>query len=277
MMRNFSSGSKRRRARLATAACVCCLTNIVVLPVARAQSIDLSRFTMIDLSHELAADAPAWPGSGAAFKLDTLTATPTAALFRLTTNEHFGTHLDAPRHASGEGWTNERVPLASLIAPLVVIDISAQALKDRDYALTPSDIEAYERSFGRLPRGTTVVLRTGWGALWNDPSKYFGADTTVRPRVLHFPSFGVEAAKLLVARGVVLLGVDSPSTDIGAAQGFPVHRILGAANVPAIENLAALNDIPRSGATIIALPLKTRGGSGGPVRVVVLVPKGAAR
>lgn len=277
MIRPLLVRSSHGRASALRVVTVGCLTLLAGGEVVSAQSIDLSRFTMIDLSHELSADAPAWPGSGAAFKLDTLTATPTAALFRITTNEHFGTHLDAPRHASGEGWTNERVPLSSLIAPLVIIDVSRQAAKDQDYALTPNDIDVHERSFGRIPRGAAVVLRTGWGAYWSEPGKYFGADTTRRPRVLHFPSFGVEGAKLLIARGVVLLGVDSPSTDIGAAQGFPVHGILGAANVPAIENLAALSEVPQIGATIIALPLKTRGGSGGPVRVVVLVPRGEAR
>jgi kynurenine formamidase len=91
--------------------------------------------------------------------------------------------------------------------------------------------------------------------------------------VLHFPSFGVEAARALVARGVAMLGVDAPSTDIGSAPAFAVHGVLGAANVPALENLADLSALPRTGALLMALPIKTRGGSGGPVRVVALVGK----
>ncbi len=241
------------------------------------QTLDLSRYTMVDLTHELSADATAWPGSRTPFKLDTLVASATAAMFRLTLNEHFATHLDAPRHASGTGWTNERIPLERLIAPLVVIDVQAQASRNRDYALLPADIAAHEREFGRIPRGAIVVLRTGWGRHWENPALYFGTDTSVTPSVLHFPSFGVEAAELLVSRGVAMLGVDSPSTDIGQAPKFAVHGILGAANVPALENLADCAALPRTGAFLLALPIKTRGGSGGPVRVVALVPRSAAR
>ncbi len=238
-----------------------------------AQVVDLARVTMVDLTHELAADATAWPGSREPFRMDTIVASPTTAMFRLTLNEHFATHLDAPRHAAGTGWTNERIPLDRLIAPLVVIDVRAQAARDRDYALLPSDVEAHERQFGRIRRGSIVLLRTGWANHWDNPAMYFGADTTVRPSVLHFPSFGVEAAQLLVSRGVAMLGVDSPSTDIGKAPKFLVHGILGAANVPALENLANCDALPRTGAVLMALPIKTRGGSGGPVRVVALIPK----
>lgn len=237
-----------------------------------AQAIDLTRLTMVDLTHELSAEAPAWPGSRAPFRMDTLVANERAAMFRLTLNEHFGTHLDAPRHGSGSGRTNEQLPLPTLIAPLVVIDVRAQAARDRDYGLTVADVEAHERAHGRIPRGAIVVLRTGWAAFWGDDARYYGADTTVKPTVLHFPSFGVDAARLLVSRGVAMLGVDSPSTDVGSAPSFAVHGILGAANVPALENLASLDGVPATGATLMALPLKTRGGSGGPVRVVVLVP-----
>ena len=249
----------------------------VVASSAGAQAIDLSRYTMVDLTHDLSSDATAWPGSKQPFTLDTLVASPTAAMFRLTLNEHFATHLDAPRHASGTGWTNERIPLDHLIAPLIVIDVEAQAAHDRDYALQPADIDAHEREYGRIPRGAIVVLRTGWARHWDNATMYFGADTTVKPNVLHFPSFGLEAAQLLVTRGVVMLGVDSPSTDVGKAPAFIVHRALGAANVPALENLADCEALPRTGAVLLALPIKTRGGSGGPVRVVALVPRRAVR
>lgn len=257
----------RRITRLAAMALLAPLATL------HAQRIDLARSTMIDLTHELSADAAAWPGSREPFRMDTLTFNANAALFRLTLNEHFATHMDAPRHGAGSGWTNEKIPLDRLVAPLVVIDVTAKAARDRDYALLPADIAAHEQQFGRIPRGAIVVLRTGWAQYWNDATRYFGTDTTVTPRVLHFPSFGIEAAQLLVSRGVAMLGVDSPSTDIGKAPAFTVHRILGAANVPALENLADLGALPRTGAVLMALPIKTRGGSGGPVRVVALVPR----
>jgi kynurenine formamidase len=242
--------------------------------LAGAQALDLSRYRLVDLTHEISERGPAWPGSRAPFKLDTLTATPTTAMFRLQLNEHFGTHLDAPRHAAGSGWTNEQIPLDRLVVPLVVIDVTAAAARDRDYALTPTDVAAHESRHGRIPRGAAVLLRTGWARHWGDDARYFGAVTTGDRTVLHFPSFGVEAARLLAAdRGVALLGVDAPSTDIGAAPSFAVHAVLGAANVPALENLADLAALPATGATLLALPIKTTGGSGGPVRVVALVPR----
>jgi len=239
-----------------------------------AQPIDLARYTMVDLTRELAADGPAWPGSRAPFKLDTITATATAAMFRLTLNEHFATHLDAPRHASGSGWTNERIPLERLIAPAVVLDVQRQASANRDYALTVQDIEAHEREFGRIPPGAILLLRTGWARFWTEPARYFGLDSSAGRATLHFPSFSAEAARFLaLTRGVAMLGVDAPSTDIGAAPSFVVHGILGAANVSGLENLASLEPLPRTGALVMALPIKTRGGSGGPVRVVALVPR----
>jgi kynurenine formamidase len=242
--------------------------------LAGAQSLDLTRFRVVDLTHEVSERGPAWPGSRTPFKLDTITATPTGAMFRLQLNEHFGTHLDAPRHASGNGWTNEQIPLDRLVVPVVVIDMTAQATRDRDYALTPADVAAHEARYGRIPRGSAVLLRTGWARFSGDDARYFGAMTDGGRTVLHFPSFGVDAARLLATdRGVALLGVDAPSTDIGAAPSFAVHGVLGAANVPAIENLAELSALPVTGATLIALPIKTSGGSGGPVRVVALVPR----
>ncbi|MBL8959054.1 MAG: cyclase family protein [Gemmatimonadetes bacterium] len=242
--------------------------------LAGAQPLDLARHRLVDLTHEVSERGPAWPGSRTPFKLDTLTATATTAMFRLQLNEHFGTHLDAPRHASGAGWTNEQIPLDRLVVPVVVIDVTRQAATDRDYALTPADVAAHEAQHGRIPRGSAVLLRTGWARFWGDDTRYFGAATAGGRTVLHFPSFGVEAARLLATdRGAALLGVDAPSTDIGAAPSFAVHAILGAANVPALENLADLSALPATGATLLALPIKTTGGSGGPVRVVALVPR----
>lgn len=227
---------------------------------------------LIDLSHPVSATMPAWPGSKTAFRLDTIVASPTAAMFNWFIPEHLGTHLDAPRHGSGSGATTERIALDRLIAPARVIDIRAAVGNNPDYQVTAADITAHEASVGPIPPGTFVIIRTGWAAKWGEPS-YFGARVEGGRTVLHFPSLGLEAAKLLIARQVGAVAVDCPSTDYGAATAFLVHGAFGRAGIPAVENLVDPVDVPVTGATLIALTPKVVGGSGGPVRVVAMVPE----
>ena len=112
-----------------------------------------------------------------------------------------------------------------------------------------------------------VLLRTGWSARWPDRKRYFGDDAPGSAANLHFPSFGAEAAKLLVEeRRAGLLGLDTASIDHGPSKEFPVHRLVAAANVPGLENLTALDRLPATGAWLVALPMKIAGGSGGPLR-----------
>jgi kynurenine formamidase len=112
------------------------------------------------------------------------------------------------------------------------------------------------------------------GRLLAEPrASVFGDETPGRTTDLHFPSYGREAAALLVReRRVAALAVDTPSIDHGPSQDFVVHRIAGAANVLGLENVAGLPEVPATGAWIVALPMKIGGGSGGPVRIVALLP-----
>lgn len=136
------------------------------------------------------------------------------------------------------------------------------------------DLKEWEAGHGLVPKGAIVLLRTGWSARWPDRKAYFGDDTPGDASKLHFPSFGREAAELLVKeRQVGALGVDTPSIDYGPSKDFIVHQIAAAAQVPGLENLANLSDLPETGAWVVALPMKIGGGSGGPVRVVALVPR----
>src|SRR6185369_7884604 len=126
-------------------------------------------------------------------------------------------HLDAPIHFAAKHLTADRIPLERLIAPAIVIDVSAKARVDRDYRLTPADIAAWEKAHGRIPAGVIVLLRTGWDARWPDAKTYLGDDTPGDASKLHFPSYGVEAATLLVSeRKVAALGADVASIDYGA-------------------------------------------------------------
>ena len=246
--------------------------------VARGQGLDISRHRIVDLSHAYGPSTVYWPTSPTRFTLDSLARGKTEAGYfyaanTLCTPEHGGTHLDAPFHFSESGRTTEQIPLEQLIAPAVVIDIAAASSSDRDYRLTPADVAAFEKANGRITAGTIVLLRTGWSRRWPDAKAYLGDDTPGDASKLSFPSYGAEAAALLVERGVAALGIDTASIDYGRSTDFQVHRIAAAKNVPGLENLSNLDQLPARGATVIALPMKIEKGSGGPLRAVALVPK----
>lgn len=245
----------------------------------RPPAVDLSRVELVDLTHPLGEETVYWPTSPSRFQFQRLSAglTPGGYYYEasaFSAPEHGGTHVDAPVHFHEGGATVDAVDLSRLIAPAVVIDVSAQAAVDPDYRLTPEDVTAFEAVHGPIRRGTLVLLRTGWSSRWPDARTYLGDDTPNDASRLRFPSFGEAAARLLVAeRGVTALGVDAASIDYGRSIDFVVHRIAAAAGVPGLENLAGLERLPATGATVIALPLRIRYGSGSPARIVALVPR----
>jgi len=243
----------------------------------RGQQVDLAHATLIDLTHAYNERTIYWPTAPTRFRLERLAYGPTPggyfyASYSFSTPEHGGTHLDAPIHFSERGRTLDEVPLEQLIAPAVVIDVSASASADADYRLTREDVLAFERQHGQIARGTIVLLRTGWSRHWPDVKAYLGDDTPGDASKLRFPSYGEDAARLLVEdRGAGALGVDTASIDYGRSTDFAVHRVAAARQVPGLENLATLERLPATGATILALPIKIEKGSGGPVRVVAIV------
>jgi kynurenine formamidase len=188
-------------------------------------------------------------------------------------SEHVGTHLDAPFHFAEGKWTTEQVPLSRLIGAGVVIDMRRQAEKNADYMLQVSDVRAWEKSHGQIPRGAIVLLYSGWGKFWGDRKRYFGTDEPGNVSDLHFPGLSQEAAAFLVSqRNVKAVGIDTPSIDPGPSKDFRAHQTLGAANVAIFENVAALERVPRKGATIYAIPMKIKGGSGAPLRIFAILP-----
>jgi kynurenine formamidase len=172
------------------------------------------------------------------FKLDSLSYGPTPggwfySSFAFSAPEHGGTHLDAPIHFGEGHLTVDRVPLERLIAPAVVIDVTAKTKGDQDYRLTSDDVLAFERANGKIAPGTIVLLRTGWSSRWPDKKTYLGDDTPNDATKLHFPSYGVEAARLLIQeRRVAAIGVDVASIDYGPSTDFMVHRIRGRGRCP---------------------------------------------
>ncbi len=242
-----------------------------------AEPLDLQGYEIVDLTHPYNAETVFWPSGGERFKLESLHFGETDAGFFYSANtfclpEHGGTHLDAPIHFSREGITADKVPLENLIGPVVVIDVSEKAAQDRDYRVGPEDIQAFEEDYGPIAPGTIVLVRTGWSRHWPDATAYLGHATDATQ--LHFPGFSPLAASALVKRyKVAMIGIDTASIDHGPSTQFSVHRVIAEANVPALENLANLHVLPHRGATLIALPMKIEGGSGGPTRVVALVPR----
>ena len=255
------------------------LLALVVTMAVSPQALDLSKYTIVDLTHAYGPSTVFWPTSPTKFELEKLAYGQTPGGFfyaanTLRTPEHGGTHLDAPIHFSEKGRTAEQIPLEQLIAPAVVIDVSDRTAADRDYRLTPEDVLAFEKRHGTIPRGSIVLLRTGWSRHWPNVKAYLGDDTPGDASKLSFPSFGADAARLLVeARGVAALGVDTASIDSGKSTDFQVHRLAAARNVPGLENLTNLDRLPPRGAVVIALPMKIEGGSGGPLRAVALVSR----
>ncbi len=252
---------------------------LAALPLSSVQAVELTDYRMVDLSHDYSEETLYWPTAPSRFEKRQLAYGTTEdgwfySAFSVCTPEHGGTHLDAPRHFAAEGATTDELPLENLIAPGVVIDVSDAAAADPDYLLSAEDVAAFETKHGRIAAGTVVLLRTGWSRFWPDAKRYLGDDTPGDASNLHFPSYGSDAARLLVdERRVALLGVDTASIDYGASRDFPVHRIAAVKDVGGLENLANLGDLPPTGFIVLALPMKIEGGSGGPARVVALVPK----
>lgn len=241
-------------------------------------SIDLSRAEVVDLTYAFDEHTLYWPNSPSSFEMKRLAYGPTPGGYFYSANafsapEHGGTHLDAPIHFAEHGRTLDAIPPRQLMAPAAVIDISAKAAADPDYRLTAADVAGWERAHGRIEPGTIVLLRTGWGARYGNRKAYFGDDTPGATDRLHFPSYGAEAARVLVnERRVGAIGLDTASIDYGQSKDFIVHQIANGANVPGLENVANLDRLPPRGAYVIALPMKIAGGSGGPLRIVALLP-----
>ena len=185
------------------------------------------------------------------------------------------THLDAPIHFSAGQWTTDDIPLERLNGPGFVIDVTEQTSIDSDYRLTLEDVMNFESEYGNIIEGSIVMLRTGWGAKYSDRLAYLGDDTPGDASNLHFPSYGEESARFLVeTRRVSILGIDTASIDYGPSTDFIVHQIANGNNVGGLENVANLDRLPPIGSWIIALPMKIEEGSGGPARIVALVPNG---
>jgi kynurenine formamidase len=232
----------------------------------------------VDLTYAFDSSSIYWP-TAEPFHLTVVSARRVPAGYYYAANnfsaaEHGGTHLDAPVHFVEKKRTIDKIPLEQLMGPAVVIDVRKQADSSADFRVHQSDITNWEAAHGAIPEGAIVLFYTGWGSRWPDRARYLGTTKTGAAAVaeLRFPGLDLDAARALVRRKVKAVGIDTPSIDHGRSTTFAVHRRLFASNVPAFENVAELDKLPPTGAFVIALPMKIGGGSGGPLRIVALLP-----
>jgi kynurenine formamidase len=230
--------------------------------------------TIVDLTHPFDADTIYWPTAGR-FELESVARGRTDkgyfyAANRFSAAEHGGTHLDAPIHFSEKGKAADAIPIEQLIGVGIRVDVSAKCAADRDYRIGVADLTAWEIRNGRIPKGAIVLLQTGWSRRWSDRGAYLGTARTGPEAVpeLHFPGLDQEAARWLVtSRAIKAIGIDTASIDHGQSSLFESHVILFEANVPALENVADLDQLPVKDFMVAALPMKIKGGSGGPLRI----------
>jgi len=245
-----------------------------------ASVVTMPAATIIDLSHSYDEDTVYWP-TAPDFTLTTDFEGFTEAGYYYTANtfctaEHGGTHIDAPIHFAEGRRSVDQIPLEQLMGGAVVIDVSDQCAENADFMVGVDDFEDWEDEHGPLPDGAIVLLHTGFARFWPDRVLYMGTDERGPEAVpnLHFPGLDPEAAEWLVTRrSINAIGLDTPSIDFGQSDDFRSHQILFEANIPAFENLTGLHKLPPTGFVIIALPMKITGGSGGPLRIIALVPE----
>jgi kynurenine formamidase len=189
--------------------------------------------------------------------------------------EHTGTHFDAPVHwITGKDLPDnacDTIPAARFVGPACVIDVTRDVQANEDFLLTPDRVVAWERDHGRIPAGAWVLLRTGW-SVRTDPAAFLN----VRADGPHTPGFHADASRLLAhERDILGVGVETVGTDAGQAGGFdppfPNHTIMHGAGRFGLASLRNLDQLPATGALVIAAPLKIVHGSGSPLRVIALV------
>ena len=234
---------------------------------------------VVDLTHAFDATTLYWP-TAEGFRLTVEADGPTAAGYVYRANsfctaEHGGTHLDAPSHFSAGGQSADEIPPERLVGPGVVVDVAARCGSDADCRVGVADLRAFEARHGRIPAGAIVLLRTGFGARWSDRVAYLGTGERGPAAVakLRFPGLDAEAARWLAdERGIDAVGIDTASIDAGRSTLFETHRELARRNVPVLENVANLGELPETSFYVVALPMKIGGGSGGPLRIVAILP-----
>jgi kynurenine formamidase len=225
---------------------------------------------IVDLTHTLDEDTPYIPVPNITFPFRKTPIATVAengvAAYRWEIHEHLGTQIDAPNHFVERGLSLDRLPVDSLVVPLVVIDVSARAATNPDTSLTVADIEAWERQHGRIVERAAVMMASGWDSRIKDAKAFVNADAS---GAMHFPGFSPEAASFLArSRTVSGIGVDTLSLDPGLDITYAAHKAWLATGKWGVELVANLRDVPPVGATVFVGASKVKGSTGGPVRLI---------
>jgi kynurenine formamidase len=255
------------------------LTSLFFLNCATQQTSEFPNGDWVDLSYDFSSDTIYWV-TAEPFTRTTVAEGKTDkgyfySAYNFSAAEHGGTHIDAPVHFAENGKKLDELPLTQLVGPAIKIDVSDKAAANRDYLISAEDIKNWEAQNGKIPEWSIVLLQTGFGKYWPDKKNYLGTDQRGPDAIkeLHFPGLDPEAAKWLVEnRKIKAVGIDTASIDYGQSAEFGSHVALMTNNIPAFENVANLDKLPAKGFHIFALPMKIKGGSGGPLRIVAFLP-----
>jgi kynurenine formamidase len=246
------------------------------------EEIYSGKLRVIDLTQSLSAETPILPlppqfTNTPGFELRELSRYdergPAWYWNAFSTGEHTGTHFDAPIHwVSGKDLPDnsvDRIPPKQFIGPACVIDVAAKVEKDPDFLLTPQAVKDWESQHGKIPAGAWVLLRTGW-------SRRKGADyINLKDDGLHTPGWSKECSQFLAhERDILGVGVETVGTDAGKAVNFDPpfsnHFFMHGSGKFGLASLTNLDQLPATGAVVIAAPLKIVNGSGSPLRVIAI-------
>jgi kynurenine formamidase len=262
------SVSRRDLFKGAAAAAVAASLPAAASAAPAARTIRFNR--VVDLTHILGLNMPLFPGNDPV-RIDVIRTFEKDGYYanRLDLAEHSGTHMDAPAHFDPGGTPVHEIPAAQLVGPLAVIDVRERAARDPDTLVTPDDLRAWERRYGRIPAGAVVIMHSGWATRIGDSAAFLNADAG---GTFHFPGWSKAATDWLLAeRNVIGIGVDTISLDFGASTDFAVHYSWLPSGRWGLENVANLTDVPPSGATVFVGAPKVYGGSGGPTRLMAVM------
>ncbi len=231
----------------------------------------LSKYTLIDLTYLLKHDIATYEGTPG-FRVKTVldydqcTSNAKFKVQKLCLNAGIGTHIDAPSHCFLNKKNVSDIDLEQLIAPIYCLDISDKV--DQDYYLKVEDILEFEKKFERIRPNSLFILYTGWSKNWSCCNKYRNQDSN---GIMHFPGYTLEAANLLLNRGIAGIAIDTLSPD-GSDINFPVHQAILSSSKYIIENIANCDKIPPLGSLAVVSPLKIST-TEAPVRIFALVNK----